>query len=174
MKLGLPPRAAGISVPAVVSLLAALLAADSGCVEVKGGAVEIFWAVYSRSGAAITDCSCADPPIATVRLVLVGQAGRIEGNTPCAGQAQCDFPCQRDTGSTAFDIPPTEGDESYQISVVAVDSTGTEIPGDLVMTPAPILRSVVAGQATETEAFQLVAGCRAECGMNGSGVCARP
>jgi hypothetical protein len=168
MRLRLPPRAAHVAV------IAALAAVGAGCVEVKGGAVEIFWAVYSKSGAAITDCGCAEPPIATVRLVLVGRGGRIEGNTPCAGQAQCDFPCRRDTGSTAFDIPPTEGAESYQISVVAVDSTGAEIPNDLVTTPAPILRTVVAGQATETEALQLVAGCRAECGMNGSGVCARP
>jgi len=173
MKLeGAPTRAAGWMIRS--ALLFPLLAAATGCVEVKGGAVEIFWAVYARSGAAITDCSCADPPIAMVRLQLVGQNGRVDGNTPCAGQAQCDFPCQRDTGSTAFDIPPTEGNESYQISVVAVDSEGTEIPSDLVTTPAPILRSVVSGQATETEAFQLVAECRAECGMNGSGVCARP
>jgi hypothetical protein len=36
------------------------------------------------------------------------------------------------------------------------------------------LRSVVAGQPTETEAFELVARCSTECMMNGSGVCARP
>jgi hypothetical protein len=36
------------------------------------------------------------------------------------------------------------------------------------------LRSVVAGQPTETEAFELVARCSTECMMTGSGVCARP
>ena len=102
-------------------------------------------------------------------------AGSLDGYRPCAGQAQCDFPCQRQTGSTAFDIRATQPGETYEISVVAVDSSGRRrSPTDPVMTPAPILRSVMPGQPTETEAFQLVADCSAECGMNGSGVCARP
>ena len=154
--------------------VAALALVGVGCVKIDGGAVEISWVVRSRSGAAITDCSCADPPITTVRLVLSGLGGSLDGYRPCDGQAQCDFPCQRQTGSTAFDIRETQPGETYEISVVAVDSSGLDIPADLVMSPAPILRSVIPGQPTETEAFQLVAACRAECGMNGSGVCARP
>jgi hypothetical protein len=154
------------------ALVSATLAA--ACVRVDGGAVELSWVVQSRAGAAITDCGCADPPIHTVRLVLVGVGGSVAGHRPCDGTAQCDFPCHRQTGSTAFDVRETGNGEAYEISVLTVDESGVEIPSDQVMSPAPILREVVKGQVTETEAFQLVAGCRAECGMNGSGVCARP
>jgi hypothetical protein len=163
--------------PALAGIALLLLA--GGCVEIRGGAVEVSWVVRSSTGAAITDCSCAFPPIATVRLSLVGNLGSIcDGKAQCdfcEGQAQCNFPCQRQTGSTAFDIPPTPPGESYQISLSAVDSSGNSIAPTDVMAPAPILRTVVAGQPTETEAFQLVAlGCGAECQVNGSDVCARP
>ena len=162
---------AGFGVVAVV--VVGMLA--GGCVKIAGGAVELSWVVRSNTGAAITDCSCADPAIPTVRLILVGDGGSLTGSMPCAGQAQCDFPCQRQTGSTGFDIPPTGPGETYDIKVVAVDSTGTEIPDDLVGTPAQISRSVVVGQPTELEAFELVAHCSTACTtMNGSGVCARP
>jgi hypothetical protein len=146
----------------------------TACIQVDGGAVEFSWVVQSRTGAAITDCGCAEPAIKTIRLVLVGVGGGVAGHRPCDGTAQCDFPCQRQTGSTAFDIRETHASEAYEISVATLDSNGVEIPADQVMSPAPILRGVVRGQVTETEAFQLVASCRAECGMNGSGVCARP
>ena len=139
------------------------------CVSIDGGAVEISWIVIAPDGRGITDCRCADPAIAKVRLVLTGVGGAIDGATPCAGKAQCDFPCQRQTGATAFDIPPTGPGESYQVSVVAVDDAGNEVPQGMIMTPAPILRQVVNGQPTELEAFSLVAPCAAAC--NGS-VCA--
>ncbi len=142
------------------------------CVPVNGGAVEISWVVISPSGGGITDCGCADPAIAKVRLVLVGVGGAIAGTTPCAGQAQCDFPCQNQTGATHFDIPPTGPGESYEISVVAVGKDGLEIPQTEIMTPAtpaPILRQVSEGQPTEVEAFTLVAPCAPACSGN---VCA--
>ena len=71
--------------------------------------------------------------------------------------------------ATAFDIPPTGPGESYEVSVVAVDAAGQEVPQSEIMTPAPILRQVVHGQPTELEAFTLVAPCASTC--NGS-VCA--
>jgi hypothetical protein len=153
-------------------VLVALVLATSlipACVSIKGGAVEISWIVIAPDGRGITDCSCADPAIAKVRLVLTGVGGAIDGATPCAGQAQCDFPCQRQTGATAFDIPATGPGESYDVSVVAVDGAGNEVPQVLIRPPAPILRQVVTGQPTELEAFTLVAPCAASC--NGS-VCA--
>jgi hypothetical protein len=153
-------------------LLALVALAVGGCVDIDGGAVEISWVVRSTSGSAITSCSCADPPIDKVRLVLVPRGPSIAGNNPCESPAQCDFPCQRQTGSTAFNIKPTQAGESYEISVLALGGDGNVLEG--VMTPAPVLRSVVNGQPTEVDAFQLVAPCRAECEMNGSGVCARP
>jgi hypothetical protein len=151
--------------------LTCLLAA---CVKIDGGAVEISWVIRSKLGSAITDCGCASPTIAKVRLKLLGKGGAIDGTTPCDGQAQCDFPCGRQTGATAFDIQETQGEERYDVWVVALDSTGAEIPQSEVMTPAPILREVVRGQPTEVESMQLVADCADECMMNSSGVCARP
>lgn len=153
-------------VVAVLALAAPLIPA---CVPITGGAVEISWIVVAPDGRGITNCGCADPAIAKVRLVLTGVGGAIDGTTPCAGKAQCDFACQRQTGATAFDIPPTGPGESYQVAVVAVDAAGNEVPQSSIMTPAPILRQVVSGQPTELEAFTLVAPCAESC--NGS-VCA--
>jgi len=155
---------------AALALATALIPA---CVSINGGAVEISWIVIAEDGRGITDCRCADPAVAKVRLVLMGHGGAIEGTTPCAGKAQCEFPCQRQTGATAFDIPPTGPDESYAVSVVPVDDAGNEVPNGMgagmIKVPAPILRQVVNGQPTEVEAFTLVAQCAPAC--NGS-VCA--
>jgi hypothetical protein len=154
---------------AALAIVASLIPA---CVKINGGAVEISWVVISPSGGGITDCSCADPPIAKVRLELVGVGGTIDGATPCAGQAQCDFPCQNQTGATQFDIPPTGPGESYAVSVVAVGNDGLEIPQPEMMTPAtpaPILLQVSEGQPTEVDAFTLVAPCSLACSGN---VCA--
>jgi hypothetical protein len=156
---------------ATALLLFTTVSVASACVEVNGGAVEVSWVVRSPAGGGITDCSCAQPAITTVRLVLRGVGGAIHDATPCAGRAQCDFPCQRQTGATPFDIRATLPGERYEVSVVAV-AGGAELPE--VTAPAPILREVVTGQPTEVEAFQLVAECAVECGMNSSGVCSRP
>ena len=156
----------------LVAATAIVVSLIPACVPINGGAVEISWVVISPSGGGITDCSCADPAIAKVRLVLVGKGGAIAGATPCAGQAQCDFPCQNQTGATHFDIPPTGPGESYEISVVAVGNDGLAIPQTAIMTPAtpaPILLQVSQGQPTEVNAFTLVAPCAAACSGN---VCA--
>ena len=156
----------------LIALVLLVEGAVGSCVPINGGAVEVSWVVHAN-GRAITDCTCSDPEIASVRIEVVGHGGAIEGTTPCAGRPQCVFSCQRQTGATPFDIPETHGDELYAISVVAVDKDGADLPQ--VMTPAPILRTVVNGQPTEVEAFLLEAGCATACeGMNKSGVCARP
>jgi hypothetical protein len=169
----LRPRRLGVR-----GVLAALVlgAPAAACVRIDGGAVEVSWVVRSADGQAITDCSCADPPIAQVKLDLVGVGPTIGGTRPCDNRAQCVFACQLQTGSTPFDIPETPGGEMYEISVTAVGTDGAEIPGDQVMSPAPILRSVSRGQPTEVEAFLLVARCGCGSsggGMNTSGVCTR-
>jgi hypothetical protein len=163
-----PDRRALMRLPlAAIAVIACLIPA---CVPINGGAVEISWIVISSgTGGIITDCGCADPAIAKVRLVLRGIGGAIDGATPCAGQAQCDFSCQNQTGATQFDIPPTSPGESYEVSVVAVDPGGVEIPQTEIMTPAPTLLQVVKGQPAEPDAFTLVAPCAKACSGN---VCA--
>jgi hypothetical protein len=166
MRLRLPPRTP-------IAALGCFVALFSGCVDVDGGAVEVSWVVHAN-GRAITDCGCADPIISKVRIHLEGRGGAIEGTTPCADRAQCEFSCQRQTGATPFDIRPTRPDEAYAVSVIAVGPDGEDLPG--VIAPAPILRTVMKGQPTELGAFLLeAAGCNSQCeSMNKTGVCARP
>jgi hypothetical protein len=167
-----------------VAALTALLAAG-GCVRIDGGAVEISWAVHSTQGQAITDCGCASPPIAFVQLDLLGVDGDFPVAMPCDGKAECRFPCQRQTGSTSFDIAPgtpiAGSQPQYQISVSAIGEDGTDLSSPVdageppVQTQAPILHAVVRGQPTEVEAFLLVARCSDDCSTaNSSGVCTRP
>jgi hypothetical protein len=158
--------------PNPIAALAFLVGLLSGCVEIKGGAVEVSWVVHAN-GRAITDCGCSDPVISKVRIQLEGRGGAIEGTRPCDGRPECEFSCQRQTGATPFDIPVTHGDETYAVSVIAVGPAGNDLPA--VMTPPPILRTVLKGQPTEVNAFLLEAGCNSDCeSMNKSGVCARP
>jgi hypothetical protein len=150
----------------------------TGCVRIDGGAVEISWVVRSPEGRAITDCTCAAPVISRVQLKLVGVGGDIAETTPCDGRPECAFPCQRQTGSTPFEINPglaeSDGEvPEYQISVTALGVDGATLFG--VQSPAPILRSVVQGQPTEVEAFLLVTKCADYCsGTNISDPCTRP
>ena len=59
------------------ALLLSLSFLSAACVEIDGGAVEISWVIRSETGSAITDCGCASPSIATVRLKLTGVGGTI-------------------------------------------------------------------------------------------------
>jgi hypothetical protein len=148
-----------------------------GCVQIDGGSVEVSWVIHAN-GRGITDCSCAmaqgeDVGIAKVRIDLLGKGMGIEGATPCAGRAQCEFSCQRSTGATPFDIPETKPGQTYGVKLVAVDVNGQDIP--TITGPDRVYRSIVRGQPTEVEAFLLQARCSDQCGgTNNSGVCARP
>ena len=171
----------GFTVTAAVLATAALVCGATGCVRIEGGAVELSWVLRTPDGRAISDCGCSaersavamPPSVAAVRLKLEGVGGDIQGATPCAGRAQCQFSCARQTGATPFDIPETKSNEMYLISVVALDTAGNALPN--VKTPAPVLRSVTRGQPTDMGALLLVTECGSACsGMNGQGVCKRP
>lgn len=136
-----------------------------GCVEINGGAVEVSWAIFSRDGRAIRDCSCAEPSIGFVRLQLVSEADPTI--QPCAGVAACRFSCGRQTGATPFMVPPGQ----YLMSVIPVAPDGTDLPttsapgGEktAVQTLPPVSRTVVRGQPTGPEAFGLETECAARC-----------
>ena len=153
--------------------VAAGVGVGAGCVRIDGGAIEVSWVVHAN-GRAITDCTCSSPEIARVRIQLVGQGGAIQGTMPCAGQAACEFACQRQTGATPFDIPETQGDEQYAVSLVAVGEDGADLRAPDVQTPAPILMTVVKGQPTEVDAFLIEASCAPACEVNKTAVCERP
>ena len=137
-----------------VGALGALAVLGTGCVDVSGGAVEFPWAIFARDGRAITDCACADPPIAYVALALVSEA---DGSDPCAFAASCRFTCGRKIGATPFFIPPG----SYQMSIVPMDGTLNVLP--TVDTVPPVVREVARGQPTELDAFMLTASCADRC-----------
>ena len=79
-----------LSLEACWAALVALAAlGPAGCVAIDGGSVEVEWTVFAADGrGVITDCACADPPIAYVQLKLGGaphntsQAETSPGNTP--------------------------------------------------------------------------------------------
>jgi hypothetical protein len=129
--------------------------------------------VRTHEGGAITDCACSDPLIARVRLDLVGAAGAVVGTTPCQGQAECRFSCQRHTGTTPFNIPPG----SYLMKLVPLDALGQDLvtgsPDDMVQAPAPVRRDVSQGQPTQLDAFALVSGCASSCSANANRVCSK-
>jgi hypothetical protein len=151
-----------------------MAAAVVSCVPIDGGAVEASWVVRTDDGRAITDCQCADPQIAGVRLQLVGASGGVKGATPCQDRTSCQFSCQRHTGATPFDIPPG----FYLISLVPVDAMGQDLTtvmvGNHVQAPAPVLREVVKGQPTQLDALALVGKCASSCSVNQNRVCELP
>jgi hypothetical protein len=141
----------------VVGFSLSAIAASAGCVSVNGGAVEVAWMIFARDGRAITDCACADPAIAYVRLNLVSDSD--PDSQPCAGLDSCRFSCGRQVGATPFMIAPGQ----YLMSLVPIGSDGVDLPSGSVESPAPESRSVVLGQPTELEAFMLKANCASRC-----------
>jgi hypothetical protein len=155
-------------------LLLAILPLGAACVKVDGGAVEVSWVLQTFDGRSISDCSCADPEVSRVRLVVahLDDSGAI-GADACAGVAGCEFACRRGTGATHFDIPPGR----YAISLAPIGANGAPLAAGLsgtsgVAVPAPILRTVVFGQPTELDALSIQTSCAAVCGGAGN-VCTR-
>jgi hypothetical protein len=155
-----------------VTLIALLFSALS-CVSIDGGAVEASWVVVTHDGRVISECSCACPPIAKIRMQLVPVAG---GADPCAGRASCEFSCGVQSGATRFDIPPG----SYAITLVPVGADGSDIPAGAVDTCSagpgadPVVREVVSGRVTGLDAMTVLADCAPECGgSDNTKVCTR-
>src|SRR4051795_642476 len=92
----------------ILCLLApTVLPGVAACVQVDGGAVEVSWALQTFDGRTVSDCSCSDPQVSRVRIVVaMADAAGTLGADICAGKASCEFACARGTGATRFDIPP--------------------------------------------------------------------
>lgn len=134
------------------------------CVDIKGGAVEVPWAIFDSSGRRINDCACAvepsagaspagDKSIAFVRLDLVSFA---TGSEPCAGLDSCRFTCSRMIGATPFMVPPGQ----YMMGLTPLAADGTELS---IRSTPPLSREVVHGQPTELDSFAFTAGCASTC-----------
>ena len=144
----------------------------AGCVSIDGGAVEISWVVRTPGGRAINSCSCACPAIAKVRLRLEPVGG---GEDACAGLPSCEFACGRQSGATAFTIPPG----TYAISLVPLGAAGESLDlGDGALCSAksiaPTVRTVEKGRLTQIDAVMIQAGCADACGgPDNTKVCTR-
>jgi hypothetical protein len=148
--------------------IAALAVATAGCVDIAGGAVEVPWAIFAFDGRAITDCACAVPTIASVRLELTSHPdGALR---PCDGLSSCTFSCREKIGATPFVIPPGR----YLMGLVPLTEGGLEISAAEIERTSPLLRDVVRGQPTELEAFFFKAPCSAGCrGSSATEPCTR-
>lgn len=152
------------------------LSNTTACVNVDGGAVEANWVLRTLDGRAITTCSCSSPRVDRVRIDLTGTGTGNLGIRPCEGRTDCEFPCENGSGSTPFRVPPG----AYAITVIPIDEDGRDLtriatsalPAKI---PAPILRDVVHGRATPTDAVSIQVGCATACsGADNTRVCATP
>jgi hypothetical protein len=147
-----------------------------GCVRTDGGSVEASWVLRTFDGRAISRCSCSDPEISRIRLVVapVGPDGTV-GADVCAGRSDCEFSCTNQGGATSFFVSPG----SYAISVAPLGVEGEILAGEPpygagVRVPAPILRDVVFGRPTQVDAVAIESGCSASCnGEQSNRVCTR-
>ena len=143
-----------------LSLAIALLLASgaAGCVAIDGGSVEVEWTVFAADGrGVITDCACAEPPIAFVQLKLAGPPENPDQPDPCAGNLSCRFSCGRNDGTTPFFIPPGP----YLMSIEPLAADGTPIAGDMV--PDPLVGQVTKGLSHDLGAFAIQAPCATRC-----------
>jgi hypothetical protein len=127
------------------------------CEPVNGAAVEVSWVVHTPGGYAIDDCSCAEPAISNIRLLLTPQSGTESPRTYT-------FPCKRQRGATPFEVP--EG--NYELGIQALDASG-QVAG-AVVTPPPFLRKLVWGQPASMDAQLIKAPCASRC-ANKNGTC---
>jgi len=138
-----------------------LLAGAAGCVSIDGGSVEVAWTVFAADGrGVITDCACADPPIAFVQLKLGGPPENPAQADPCAGNTACRFACGRHDGITPFFIPPGP----YLMSIEPLTADGMAIAGDMV--PDPLVGQVTKGLSHDLGAFAIQAPCAMRCHGN--------
>jgi hypothetical protein len=133
-----------------------------GCVDIRGGAVELSWIVRTQSGAALGDGSTIDgcrlAAIAQVRLRLepLDGAPAACGAPTGGGGDSCTFECARGGGATHFSIP--QG--TYRVSVEARCSDGSAAT---TAPPPSVVRRVVDGEITSLEVFEIAVGSTAAC-----------
>ena len=113
--------------------------------------------VHTPGGYSIDDCSCAEPAIASVRLLLTPQSG------PDSARSY-DFACKKQRGVTPFEVPPGR----YELQVQALDATGQPVPS--AVAPPPFVRNLLWGQPASMDAQLITAVCAPRC-ANKNGSC---
>lgn len=143
------------TVTAIATVL--VLATTPGCVEIKGGAVELSWLLQDFDG---QDVKCIDARVQTIRVCWV-PIDRDAGET----EARCaivrrdagienlyrDFDCVEQRGVTRFELPP--GENAVFVQPVC---QGGQTPTGRVQVPPPIVRDVGSGEVVSLNQLLLV------------------
>lgn len=117
------------------------------CVQIDGGAVELYWSIRSFDGTAL---ECPDVGLAEVQLCWepVGDAGVVQ---VCSPERSATFPCADLHGVTTFQIP--DGPTAMWIRPLC---PGTQPPPRYVV-PAAIVRDISHGEVAILNALLIVA-----------------
>lgn len=120
------------------------------CVQIDGGAIELSWAVRDFDG---NSRSCGETGISAVSLCWQPSDG-LSDQFVCQATASSTFPCDRERGSTAFEVPP--GPTALWIQV-GCGEMGEAADPDTYEVPAPIVRTVRDGEVVTLNSLLIIA-----------------
>jgi hypothetical protein len=147
----------------------------AGCKSVNGGAVDLSWRLKPQAGFSessqisdsFVDCnqqgklsdSMGNPILGTgvVQLTairLYWQVGDLSGQLDASTPYE-DFQCSTENGVTSFEIPP--GNALLYVAPVCDSGSGSAEADSCTYTaPAPVERTMVAGQTVQLGALEIV------------------
>jgi hypothetical protein len=134
------------------ALLGALVWLATGCVDIRGGAVELAWQLFTQAGSACCSdaaAACQATGASSVRVHLFPDG--------CQGSELPvhNFSCGSNQGASAFDIPPA----SYCIVVDAADAAENPVATG----PGPVVRDFLRGDVVELGAVALTVNDPSRC-----------
>jgi hypothetical protein len=135
-----------------VRLAPALLLAGclpvAACVDIDGGAAELSWSLFDRSGDSV---SCGEADVDEVRLCWE-PFDEVAPTMACADGAQIAFACQEEHGATRFDL--ATGPTAFWVEPICED--GEPAAPATFDVPAPIVREVIEGRVVNLSSIAIV------------------
>ena len=140
-----------------VATSALVFLAVHGCTDVKGGAVELSWKLRAAAGAQDVFVSCTGDGTLTNSAGTILEAGKLTNIRlgwagAGSGSGYVDFKCSASHGVTTFIVPP--GETYLSVEPICL---GGGLPDDRTyVAPAPVVRSVIAGDTVSLGAVEIV------------------
>ncbi len=128
----------------------ALCLAVHGCSTATGGAVELSWRLKAASGTNTNFINCADQTLNPLPPQVIRLEWQDAGNDGGFGSAQWD--CSLGHGVTGFSLAPGQA----LLAVVPICQNGSAPPADTYSAPAPVQRTVIAGDTIDLNAIEIV------------------